>query len=110
MKYLIYILFFIVLSCGTKHIITRSETYTVRVKRIHKTGDVVTVYYLLNNRSGAKIESDKDKIQIRYDDYIKNPMLFVSDDIKEDTLKRTKDVLSRKFELVLPMEYEIKEK
>ena len=109
MKYLsIIIIAFLFVGCGSKYVKVESQRFNVKVKQLYKQNGVIVIYYLKDQFNGAKVTSKDNQIKISVEPSLYEPVLIITEKSSVDELRGTKDVLSTKYNLVLPKDYVIK--
>ncbi|MDA3837781.1 MAG: hypothetical protein PF574_02245 [Candidatus Delongbacteria bacterium] len=109
-RLLITIISVFILGCGSKYVNVETQRFNVKVKQLYKQDGVIVVYYLKDAFKGDKLTDKEDNIEISEESSIHEPILIITEKASVNELRGTKNVLEKKYDLVLPTGYEIKEK
>ncbi|MDA3884074.1 MAG: hypothetical protein PF638_00595 [Candidatus Delongbacteria bacterium] len=111
MKRILFIIITIfIVSCGSKYVKVETQRFNVEVKQLYKKNGEIIIYYLTDEFKGHKLTDKEDYIEITTESSIYVPILIITETASLNELRGTKDILDKKYNLVLPSGYEIKVK
>lgn len=99
-----------ILGCGSKYVKVETQRFNVKVKQLYKKNGVMVIYYLKDEFKGHKLTDKENDIEISTESSLHSPILIITEKASVNELRGTKNVLDKKYNLVLPTGYKIKVK